>query len=86
MGTITVLLYLYTPEIYPTRMRVLGIAFATAWLRLASAIAPTILGFVLGAKGITSVFVLFACVAAVGAFMAFKMIETREKVLEDIAP
>ncbi|WP_231120740.1 MFS transporter [Bacillus safensis] len=30
MGTITVLLYLYTPEIYPTRMRVIGTAFATA--------------------------------------------------------
>lgn len=29
---------------------------------------------------------VFACVAAVGAFMAFKMIEIREKVLEDIAP
>lgn len=86
MGTITVLLYLYTPEIYPTRVRVLGTAFATAWLRLASAIAPTLLGFILGARGISTVFMLFACVAVVGAFMAFKMIETSEKVLEDIAP
>ncbi|WP_047154712.1 MFS transporter [Aneurinibacillus tyrosinisolvens] len=86
MGTITVLLYLYTPEIYPTRMRAIGTAFATAWLRLASAIAPAIVGFVLGAKGITSVFILFACVAVIGALLALRMIETREKVLEDIAP
>nr|WP_263323724.1 MFS transporter [Neobacillus sp. Marseille-Q6967] len=86
MGTITVLLYLYTPEIYPTRMRVIGTAFATAWLRLASAIAPTLLGFILGAKGITTVFMLFACVAVIGSFMAFRMIETSGKVLEDIAP
>lgn len=86
MGTITVLLYLYTPEIYPTRMRVIGTAFATAWLRLASAIAPTILGFILGAKGIGTVFMLFAGVAVIGAFMAFRMIETSGKVLEDIAP
>lgn len=86
MGTITVLLYLYTPEIYPTRVRVLGTAFATAWLRLASAIAPTILGFILGARGISTVFMLFACVTVVGAFVAFRMIETSEKVLEDIAP
>lgn len=86
MGTITVLLYLYTPEIYPTRMRVIGTAFATAWLRLASAIAPTILGFILGAQGITTVFMLFAGVAVIGAFVAFRMIETSEKVLEDIAP
>ncbi|MFB9759801.1 MFS transporter [Ectobacillus funiculus] len=86
MGTVTVLLYLYTPEIYPTRMRVLGTAFATAWLRLASAIAPTILGFILGAKGISTVFMLFAGIAVIGAFMAFRMVETSGKVLEDIAP
>lgn len=86
MGTITVLLYLYTPEIYPTRIRAIGTAFATAWLRLASAIAPTIVGFVLGAEGITSVFLLFAAVAVIGALLALKMIETREKMLEEIAP
>lgn len=86
MGTITVLLYLYTPEIYPTRMRAVGTAFATAWLRLASALAPMILGFVLGSGGITSVFILFAGVAIVGAVLAWRMIETRNKALEEIAP
>ncbi|PFP22599.1 MFS transporter [Bacillus sp. AFS073361] len=86
MGTITVLLYLYTPEIYPTRMRAIGTAFATAWLRLASAIAPAILGFVLGSGGIASVFILFAGVAIVGAVLAWRMIETRNKALEEIAP
>ncbi|WP_248930685.1 MFS transporter [Paenibacillus hamazuiensis] len=86
IGTITVLLYLYTPEIYPTRIRAIGTAFATAWLRLASAIAPTIVGFVLGAKGIASVFLLFAAVGVIGALLALRMIETREKMLEDIAP
>ncbi|AMM96169.1 MFS transporter [Bacillus pumilus] len=86
MGTITVLLYLYTPEIYPTRMRVIGTAFATAWLRLASAIAPIMIGFILEVSGVSTIFILFASVTIVGAILAFKMIETREKVLEDIAP
>ncbi|KLL00816.1 membrane protein [Bacillus pumilus] len=86
MGTITVLLYLYTPEIYPTRMRVIGTAFATAWLRLASAIAPIMIGFILEISGVSTIFILFASVTVVGAILAFKMIETREKVLEDIAP
>ncbi|WP_342491349.1 MFS transporter [Bacillus sp. FSL R5-0422] len=86
MGTITVLLYLYTPEIYPTRMRVIGTAFATAWLRLASAIAPIMIGFILEVSGVSTIFILFASVTVVGAILAFKMIETREKVLEDIAP
>ncbi|MBC5969463.1 MFS transporter, partial [Bacillus pumilus] len=56
MGTITVLLYLYTPEIYPTRMRVIGTAFATAWLRLASAIAPIMIGFILEVSGVSTIF------------------------------
>ncbi|KEP26824.1 MULTISPECIES: MFS transporter [Bacillus] len=86
MGTITVLLYLYTPEIYPTRMRVIGTAFATAWLRLASAIAPIMIGFILEVSGVSTIFILFASVTVIGAILAFKMIETREKVLEDIAP
>ncbi|WP_144481907.1 MFS transporter [Bacillus pumilus] len=86
MGTITVLLYLYTPEIYPTRMRVIGTAFATAWLRLASAIASIMIGFILEVSGVSTIFILFASVTVVGAILAFKMIETREKVLEDIAP
>ena len=30
MGTTTVLLYLYTPEIYPTRMRAIGTGLATS--------------------------------------------------------
>lgn len=86
IGTVTVLLYLYTPEIYPTRMRVIGTALATAWLRLASAIAPIIIGFMLDSQGVSSIFILFAVMAVIGAILAIKMIETREKVLEEIAP
>ncbi|WP_183128171.1 MFS transporter [Clostridium autoethanogenum] len=86
IGSITVLLYLYTPEIYPTRMRAIGTAFATTWLRLASAIGPMIIGFVLDAKGISFVFVGFAMVCIIGSLVATRMVETREKVLEEIAP
>ncbi len=86
IGSITVLLYLYTPEIYPTRMRAIGTAFATTWLRLASAIGPMIIGFVLDSKGISYVFVGFAIICIIGSLVATRMIETREKVLEEIAP
>ena len=37
-------LYLYTPEIYPTRMRAIGTGLATSWLRLASAVGPATRG------------------------------------------
>lgn len=86
IGTITVLLYLYTPEIYPTRMRAMGTAFATTWLRLASAIGPMIIAFVLDAKGISFVFGGFGIVCIIGSIVATRMIETSQKTLEEIAP
>ncbi|MCO0598457.1 hypothetical protein NGI46_13530 [Peribacillus butanolivorans] len=40
----------------------------------------------LALKGLNSVFVPFACVAAIRTFIAYPMIETSEKVLKEIAP
>lgn len=86
MGTTTVLLYLYTPEIYPTRMRALGTGMATSWLRVASATAPALVGFVLPRFGIASIFAMFAVVAAVGLVAATRMFETTNRELEEISP
>lgn len=86
IGSITVLLYLYTPEIYPTRIRAMGTALATTWLRLASAIGPMLIGLILNAEGISYVFITFAGLCIVGSIVAARMIETRNKVLEEIAP
>jgi putative MFS transporter len=86
MSTINTVLYLYTPEIYPTRMRAIGTAAGTCWLRLASAAGPAIVGLMMVSQGISSVFLMFAGVAFVGALAATQMIETRNRRLEDIAP
>jgi putative MFS transporter len=86
MSTINTVLYLYTPEIYPTRMRAIGTAAGTCWLRLASAAGPLVVGVMMVSHGISSVFLMFAGVALVGAIVATQMIETRNRRLEDIAP
>jgi putative MFS transporter len=86
IGSANAVLYLYTPEIYPTRMRVVGIGLATSWLRIASAVAPTVVGFMVAAKGIRSVFLMFAAASIVGALAAVRMIETRDRRLEELAP
>jgi putative MFS transporter len=86
MSTINTVLYLYTPEIYPTRIRAIGTAAATCWLRLASAAGPLVVGVIMVSYGISSVFLMFAGVALVGAVAATQMIETRNRRLEDIAP
>ena len=85
VGSANAVLYLYTPEIYPTRMRAIGTGFATSWLRLTSAIGPPLVGLMVGAGGVGSVFIMFAAVSFAGALVARQMIETRGRKLEEIA-
>jgi putative MFS transporter len=86
IGSINAVLYLYTPEIYPTRMRAIGTGLATSWLRIASAVGPALVGFMVDARGIHSVFLMFAGISVVGAFAATCMVETSDRRLEEIAP
>ena len=86
VGSANAVLYLYTPEIYPTRMRAIGTGAATCWLRLASAVAPLLVGSIVAAGGIRSIFLMFAGVGVIGALAAAFMLETRNRRLEDIAP
>jgi MFS transporter, putative metabolite:H+ symporter len=85
IGSANAVLYLYTPEIYPTRMRAMGVGLATAWLRIASAVGPVVVGFMVSSRGVTSVFLMLAGVAGVGGLVATRMIETRGRRLEEIA-
>jgi putative MFS transporter len=86
IGSTNAVLYLYTPEIYPTRMRAIGTGLATSWLRIASAVGPALVGFMVDARGIHSVFLMFAGISVVGALAATCMIETSDRRLEEIAP
>ena len=86
VGSVNAVLYLYTPEIYPTRMRAIGTGSATCWLRLASAAGPLLVGYFVADRGTGAVFLMFAIVGIVGAVAATFMLETRNRRLEDIAP
>ena len=85
VGSVNAVLYLYTPEIYPTRIRALGTGAATCWLRLASAAGPVLVGYLVAARGTAAVFLMFAAAGAIGAAAALGMLETRNKRLEDLA-
>ncbi|GAC1490734.1 MAG: hypothetical protein NVS2B11_15790 [Acetobacteraceae bacterium] len=79
-------LYAYTPELYPTRIRATGSGFASAVGRLGSLLGPYIVGMVLPVAGTAGVFSLGA-----GAFVAAAAIvlllgeETRGRALEAIS-
>lgn len=78
--------YLYTPELYPTRARAIAVGTATAWLRLASMIGPSVVGVML-VGGLENVFLAFGIVAAIaGVITAMFAVETKGRVLEDVSP
>jgi putative MFS transporter len=86
LGSVNAVLYLYTPEIYPTRMRAIGTGSATCWLRLASAAGPLLVGYLVASQGTGAVFLMFAAAGLIGAVAATRVLETRNRRLEDIAP
>jgi putative MFS transporter len=82
----SMLVYLYTTEIYPTRLRSLGTGAASAWLRVASAAGPAMVGFAIAGYGVSGVFLLFGLISLAGAAISFRTVETRERALEEISP
>jgi putative MFS transporter len=87
INTLALGLYLYTPEIYPTRVRAIGSGTATAWLRVASILGPILVGAILPTAGLATVFLAFGISAVVGGIVALLFtVETRDKVLEEVSP
>lgn len=87
LQTITFSLYLYSAELYPTRLRCVGTGFGSAWLRAGSSIGPLLVGFIVGDFGIRYVFAAFAAVAIVGGLVTLLFaIETKGRVLEELSP
>jgi len=80
-------IYLYAGELYPTRMRAWGTGIAASWIRIAAFVAPIAVAAVLSAGlGIGAVFLMFAIATAVGWTVMFRFgPETRLRVLEEIA-
>lgn len=80
-------LYVYTAEMYPTRIRAQGCAFGGAAGRLGIIFGPLVVGWVLTASNdsLSWLFVTFGAVALIGCLVVgvFGM-ETKERSLEEI--
>ena len=87
LQTIAFSLYLYSAELYPTRLRAVGTGFGSAWLRAGSSIGPILVGIIVADLGIQYVFAAFAAVALVGGLVTLLFaIETKGRVLEELSP
>jgi putative MFS transporter len=77
----------YTPELYPTGVRSIGVGTASAWGRIASIAAPNIVGLFMSYADLGAVFLMFAGVGLIGAAaVALLGIETRGQLLEAVSP
>ena len=87
LQTIAFSLYLYSAELYPTRLRAVGTGFGSAWLRAGSSIGPIMVGWIVGDFSIRYVFTALAAVALVGGLATLLFaIETKGRVLEELSP
>jgi MFS transporter, putative metabolite:H+ symporter len=78
--------YVYAPEVYPTRIRASGAGAASAITRLASVVGPVIIGALLTYLHVEAVFGYFGFVSLLGALvMAAFALETGGRTLDEIA-
>jgi putative MFS transporter len=87
LQTIAFSLYLYSAELYPTRLRAVGAGFGSAWLRAGSSIGPILVGWIVADFGIQYVFAAFSAVSLVGGLVTLLFaIETKGRVLDELSP
>lgn len=80
-------LYLYTPELFPTRMRALGSSVGGAMNRLGVILGPIVVGIVYAGGNVSTVFVMLGAVALVGSVVAaVGAEETAGRRLEEVSP
>ncbi|MFS2294267.1 putative MFS transporter [Actinomadura hallensis] len=82
-----VTLYLYTPELFPTRSRALGCSTGGVFNRLGVILGPIVVGRIIAHGGTNAtVFGALGAAALLGALFALLATETRGKTLEQLAP
>jgi putative MFS transporter len=87
ISTISIGIYLYLPEIFPTRLRARAVSIASVWSTVAGIVGPGCIGLVLASWGLAGVFLGLGIVAVVGMLIAALFaVETRGRVLEEVSP
>jgi MFS family permease len=75
--------YVYTPEQYPTSIRASGCGLGSAWLKLASFVAPMVVPHAIIGGDLSPAFYLLGAVPLIAALTVHALgIETRGQVLE----
>lgn len=80
-------IYTYTPELYPTRVRALGSGWAAGVGRIGGVLAPAVVGYMInGADGFSRIFTMFTITLVIIALAVLVLgEETKNKTLDEIS-
>lgn len=86
--TANISLYLYTPELYPTRNRALGCSMGGVFNRLGIITGPIVVAMVLSSgAGLSAVFASIAAITLIGTMITAAFAEeTKGRTLEELSP
>lgn len=80
-------LYLYTPELFPTRSRALGTSIGAAFNRVGVILGPIVVAASVTSGGsVVAAFVVLGVVGVVGGLLTLLGPETRGRRLEEVSP
>jgi putative MFS transporter len=85
--TSTIGFYIYSPELFPTRMRAWATAIGSTGIRLVSSFMPIVVGITAASTlGLGGVYLLMAICLTIGGLTLLRFgPETKHRILEEIA-
>jgi putative MFS transporter len=87
LSTVSVSLYVFTAELYPTRMRALGIGMGSTVRNLFAMTSPMLVALMLTDYGLPGVFIMLGLVPLIPAVLLWLYgTETSRRVLEEVSP
>ena len=87
LSSVSVSIYVFTAELYPTRMRALGAGMGSTVRNIFATVSPILVAFMLTGYGLSGVFLMLGLSPLVPAFMVLVFgTETKGRVLEEVSP
>ena len=87
LSTVSVSLYVFTAELYPTRMRALGTGMGSTVRNLFAMMSPMLVAVMLTDYGLPGVFIMLGLVPLIPAALLWRYgTETAGRVLEEVSP
>ena len=87
LASVSVSIYVFTAELYPTRMRALGCGMGSTVRNVFTTLSPTLVGLMLSSYGLSGVFGMLGLAPLIPCFMILMWgTETKGRVLEEVSP